>query len=112
MSKEQLTAQLNEKLEIANRAEYFQILQDLENISANQARFIYSQGICKVGLPITFYTFKANMEEKEALLEFIQSLDAVGSFYFNYETQKALGLIATTQVIKDFKPNAHIEKVS
>ena len=52
------------------------------------------------------------MEEKEALLEFIQSLDAVGSFYFNYETQKALGLIATTQIIKDFKPNAKIEKVS
>lgn len=36
----------------------------------------------------------------------------MGSFYFNFETQKALGLIATTRVIEDIKPNAHIEKVS
>ena len=78
----------------------------------NEAKFIYSEGICKVNLPITFYTFKANMDERDALKEFIQSLDAVGSIFFNFETQKVLGLIATTRVINDIKPNATFEKVS
>jgi hypothetical protein len=65
-----------------------------------------------VNLPITFYTFKANMDERDSLKDYITSLDGVGSIYFNFETQKVLGLIATTRVIKDIKPNATIEKVS
>ena len=63
-------------------------------------------------MPVTFYTFKADMDERDSLINFIQSLDAVGSLFFNFETQKVLGLFATTRIIKDIKPNAIIEEVS
>lgn len=52
------------------------------------------------------------MDEREALKSFITSLDGVGSIYFNFETQKVLGMFATTRVIHDIKPNAEIVKVS
>ncbi len=63
-------------------------------------------------MPVTFYSFKADMHERDELKKFIASLDGVGSIYFNFEIQKVWGLFATTRLINDIKPNAVIENVS
>jgi hypothetical protein len=65
---------------------YYKVLEDLESISGEEAQFIYKEGFCKVEMAITFYSFKAEMHEREAIKNFLVSLDAVGSIFFNFET--------------------------